>query len=164
MLYPFDCFSVQALAQIFPPATWLLLFLQKTVNTFLADFPEENKIPLHRQSQSLVFCRKGRRDLRFFRSFLHGIHQFWVPIIGRRLPYPVIAQVIVHTDASGQIDIEEGEPGPALGVVIPTQPGTIARACSFPLPMQWLTAEDNRSANHHNTLLLEGKKELVVKT
>ena len=137
--------------------TWHLLFLQKTVNSFIANFPEENKIPLHRQSQSLVFCRKGRRDLRFLRGFLHSIHTCWVPIIDKRLPCPVAAQVVVHTDASGQINMEDGEPGPALGVVIPTQPGTLARAVSFPLPMQWLQAEDNRSANYHNTLLLEGK-------
>ena len=65
-------------------------------------------------------------------------------------------EVVAYTDASNRIDQKPGEPGPALGLLIPNQQGVIARALSFPLPLPFLHGKDERGNNHGNTILTEG--------
>ena len=134
--------------------TWLV-FPRRDVADFIKANPKENRKSEGQQSTTMEFSHQARRDLNFFRAMLTGIHEHWIPIRDPDQTEPDLADLVVYTDASGKVDLEEDEPGPALGVVIPAQNNTIARAVSWPLPMEFLEAEDDIGANHHNTILLE---------
>ena len=142
---------------IFPAVNKYLLFIKREVSRVCRHHPDENRKSQLYQKQLVEFDLESRQDLHFIRAFLSGIHKFWVPITSPTRSAPVIPDLLVHTDASGQVEVPAGCCGPALGINIPTQKNTIARAASFPLPMQWLLSEDSVGKNHWNTLYLEGK-------
>ena len=147
--------KLTALLAVCPAIRKFLCFLSRDLTAATKQWPEESKTPQSRQKKILSFSLLAKKDLHLLRAMLAGIHKYWIPIERPHQDIPLIPHLIAHTDASGQLQTPEGMPGPALGVLIPVQPGVIPRAASFPLPRDWLHAKDDVSLNAHNTSFLE---------
>ena len=154
---------MQAISSIFPRINKWLIFIKREVYKAHREHPDENRLTICQQKPVVVLNRKARQDMHFLRAFLTGLNDTWVPLQPRHRLEPLIPEVLVHTDASGQVVVPDGCHGPSLGINIPTQPGVTPRAVAFPLPMEWLKSEDDEGIlNHHNTLLLEGRNTRVA--
>ena len=125
------------------------------ISNYVRRYPEANTA--EKQEWNFFFSEQTKKDLCFLRAFLVATHKAWIPISNPETYLPVNLDCVIHCDASGAVNTDPGQPGPALGVYIPTQQGIRSRAVSFPLPLAFLRAEDGKSANYHHTTFLEGK-------
>ena len=148
--------KLQALAGIQPDLKPWLAFLIRDVTLYVKSYPEANTSSV--QAKNFSFSLQSRKDLHFLRGLLVAVHERknWLPIQDPDVIPVTAPDVVVHCDASGQVDVHPGEAGPALGVFIPLQPGVTPRALSFILPMTFLLGKDDKNFNYHHTTLLEG--------
>ena len=147
--------KLTALSALFPGINQWLSFLSRDLSTKLKKWPGENKLSEGHQSAILAFSFRARRDLHFIRAIISGVQDHWLPISNPERPIPVTVNIVVHTDASCQLDTPPGRPGPALGIIIPLQVGIIPRAASFVLDTIFLSMSDARGINANNTSLIE---------
>ena len=135
--------------------TRLILFVNRDLTLYLRKYPEENMKAQQYQNRNFQFTQQARKELRLIRAVLHGIRNHWVPVIDPDTTTSAMVDIVCYTDASAKLDLKPGDPKPALGVLIPTQVGAIARAVSFPIPMDFLKGKDDFSYNYGNTMLWE---------
>lgn len=148
--------KLQAICACWTKINIWLMFITRDITLYLQKYPDRNKLKESAQKNDFKFSYQARTDLHFLRAVLCHVQHHWIPITNPDKTPPAMADVVVYTDASGKIDGKPEEPGPALGILIPPQPGTIARAVSFPLPLEFLKQTDDLRHNYGNTILLEG--------
>ena len=147
--------KLTALSAVFPAVNQWICFLSRDLSVKLKKWPAENKLSEQQQSRVLAFSFRARRDLHFIRAIIASLKDHWIPIVNPDRPIPVTVHVVVHTDASCQLNTPPGQPGPALGIIIPVQVGVVPRAASFVLDRNFLCSFDQRGQNAHNTSLVE---------
>ena len=148
--------KLQAISACWDGINPWLIFPDRDIVLYHQNNPEVNKLKESSQPRNFYFSLQARRDIHLLRAILYNIHQQWIPITDPDNTPPVMNDLCVYTDASAKVDGDPAEPGPALGIYIPPQPGAIARAVAFPLPMEFLVASDDVRHNYGNTILLEG--------
>ena len=148
--------KLNALAACWRTAIPWLIFINRDISKYVMTYPEANTLPKLQQPQNFAFCLQARRDLHLLRAIIVTLADNWIPLTDPYRTPPNMFDLNIFTDASGQVDLQPDELPPALGVVIPTHANTPGTAAAFPLPMDFLLAQDDVSANHHNSMLLEG--------
>ena len=147
--------KLNALAACWRTAKPWLLFINKDISRYIIAHPNINTTPKQYQPRDFAFCPQARRDLHLLRAILVTQRNNWIPLTDPYRSPPSVFDLCIFTDASGQVDHSPEDLPPALGIVIPTQPNVESRAAAFPLPMEFLLAQDDKTYNHHNSMLLE---------
>ena len=133
-----------------------LIFISRDIGQYIIRNPGANDAPARQQKLNFQFSHQARRDLHFLRAVIVTMETAWIPLSNPEPHTPSMFDINIYTDASGQTDLQPGDKPPALGVIIPPHSGVEARAVSFPVPMDFLLAEDDVTKNHHNSMFLEG--------
>ena len=150
----------QALSGVFLDIPMWLSFAIMDINTYLTDHPDANTE--EDQERNFFFSTQAKKDFSFLRAFLTATQKTWTQLGNPESYLPAQPEVVIHCDASGAAHSDPDQPGPALGIYIPVQHRTTARAISFPLPLQFLLAQDDKCENYHHTTLLEGLSVLAT--
>ena len=150
----------QALSGVFLDIPMWLSFAIRDINTYLTVHPDANTE--EDQERNFFFSTQAKKDFSFLRAFLTATQKTWTQLGNPESYLPAQPEVVIHCDASGAAHSDPDQPGPALGIYIPVQHRTTARAISFPLPLQFLLAQDDKCENYHHTTLLEGLSVLAT--
>ena len=148
--------KLNALTACWDKAKPWLIFISRDISRYIKTNPNVNNMANHSQPLDFTFADQARRDLHFLRAIIVTMTTNWIPLTNPNPHHPAMFDMCLYTDASGQVKLGPGEAPPALGVVIPAHQGEEGRAVSFPIPMNFLLAEDDVTYNYHNSLLLEG--------
>ena len=147
--------KLNALAACWRTAKPWLLFITKDISRYVITNPDANTTPKQYQPRDFAFCPQARNDLHLLRAILVTQKDNWIPLTDPYRSPPSVFDLCIFTDASGQVNLSPTDLPPALGVVIPTHPTVEGRVAAFPLPMSFLLAQDDKTYNYFNSMLLE---------